>query len=102
MLELEVILTRMIFDSFGAGKYLDGHVENRSSLFRVMKYNPPANNDTEIGLVAHTDKNMLTILCQDEVQGLQVLSKEGEWLDVNFSGANFAVLVGETFKVCLA
>ncbi|XP_077226475.1 putative 2-oxoglutarate-dependent dioxygenase AOP1 [Tasmannia lanceolata] len=98
VLELDLIIRKMIFDSFGAGKCYDSHVGDTSSIFRVMKYNPPVGNESAIGLVAHTDKNFITILCLDEVQGLEVQSKDGDWIHVPSSRGSLIVIVGESFK----
>ncbi|KAF8400726.1 hypothetical protein HHK36_014026 [Tetracentron sinense] len=94
ILELELIIQKMIFEAFGVEKYYDSHVENRGTILRVMKYKSPPSD--VIGLLPHTDKNFLTILCQDKV-GLQVLSKEGDWLQMTPAKGSFMVIVGEIF-----
>ncbi|XP_057513217.1 probable 2-oxoglutarate-dependent dioxygenase AOP1 [Actinidia eriantha] len=56
---------------------------------------PPSN----IGLIPHTDKNFLTILCQNEVQGLEVLSREsGNWVRLMIPQGFFVILVGDSLK----
>ncbi|KAJ7958722.1 2-oxoglutarate-dependent dioxygenase [Quillaja saponaria] len=92
ILELNFLIMKMILESFGVEKQYDTQVEDMTSHFRMMKYRvppviAPSNNetgtDTAVGLFPHTDKSRLTILFQNEVQGLHVLSKEGNWIQVN-------------------
>ncbi|XP_068652991.1 probable 2-oxoglutarate-dependent dioxygenase AOP1 [Aristolochia californica] len=98
MLELEMTIRKMAFDSFGIGNQFDSHVRNTGCVFRVMKYKATPSDESTIGLLAHTDKNILTILSQDEL-GLQVESKHGDWIDVPASKGSFIVLVGESLKI---
>ncbi|KAF8407003.1 hypothetical protein HHK36_006124 [Tetracentron sinense] len=98
MLELELIIRKMILESLGVEKYYNSHVENSNTILRVMKYEPPPSSASAIGLLAHTDTNIITILCQDEVQGLEVLSKEGNWLQVAPSKGTFVAVVGQVLK----
>lgn len=48
-------------------------------------YYPPQPSDAgedQFGVAAHTDFGCLTLVCQDSLGGLQVMSREGEWLAV--------------------
>lgn len=57
-------------------------------------------NSPAVGLCSHTDKNMLTVLCQHEVEGLQVRSKHGGvWADVPLIPSTFVVFIGDTLMV---
>ncbi|EXC32579.1 Flavonol synthase/flavanone 3-hydroxylase [Morus notabilis] len=100
MLELCFIILRMMLESLGMEKHYDSHVESTSSVLRLMKYRVgPANGDSaQLGLVAHTDKSALTILCQNEVQGLELLTKQGTWLQLKIPEASFVVFVGDALK----
>eukprot|EP00268_Persea_americana_P009919 TRINITY_DN1397_c0_g1_i7.p1 TRINITY_DN1397_c0_g1~~TRINITY_DN1397_c0_g1_i7.p1 ORF type:complete len:319 (+),score=39.49 TRINITY_DN1397_c0_g1_i7:204-1160(+) len=100
MWELENLVRRMIYDSYGAGKYCELDVENSSSIFRVMKYKAPEQGEeSAMGLLAHTDKNMITVLCPNQVEGLQVQSKEeGDWIHLTPRTHSFIVIIGDTLK----
>ncbi|KAH7524730.1 hypothetical protein FEM48_Zijuj06G0150500 [Ziziphus jujuba var. spinosa] len=98
MLELNFIVLRMILESFGIEKYYDSQVANTANVFRLMKYKVPPNDDAAIGLVPHTDKNILTLLFQNDVQGLEVLTKEGNWVQVEIPEGSFVVMVGDALK----
>ncbi|KAK9274122.1 hypothetical protein L1049_018936 [Liquidambar formosana] len=98
MLELSFINLKMILEGFSMGKYYDMYAENSRSSCRVMKYNVPPSNDSATGLLGHTDKSFLTILYQNEVHGLEVLSKEGNWIQVVVPEGSFVVLVGDVLK----
>jgi isopenicillin N synthase-like dioxygenase len=66
----------------------------------LTKYKLPEDNkDSEIALAPHCDKATLSLICENGVQGLQVLSKTGNWVDVNIPRNGFAVLVGDMLKV---
>ncbi|RZC75215.1 hypothetical protein C5167_050697 [Papaver somniferum] len=92
--ELEGIVRKMILQNLGVKNYYDSHIENSDSVFRVMKYKAPRSDDSAVGLLAHVDKNILTILYQD-IQGLELLSKEGQWFRVLPKAGTLTVFAGE-------
>ncbi|KAF7830240.1 putative 2-oxoglutarate-dependent dioxygenase AOP1 [Senna tora] len=82
MLELNLMVLKMIVEGLGLPKrYMsDAEKMKSTSNLRLMKYRVPSNSKSpEPGLVAHTDKSALTVLCQNEVQGLEVQTKQGKW-----------------------
>ena len=50
------------------------------------------------GSAPHLDFGCLTLLAQDEVGGLQVLSQEEEWVDVPFIAGSIVLNVGEMLQ----
>ncbi|KAD6794657.1 hypothetical protein E3N88_05553 [Mikania micrantha] len=97
-IDLDEVVRMMVLESLNLEKYMEEHMELTSYLVRVMKYRPPAKNESNMGLLSHADKNILTILQSNEVEGLEVQSKDGEWIKVKFSANSCVVMVGETFK----
>ncbi|CAI0422550.1 unnamed protein product [Linum tenue] len=69
--------------------------------FRVMKYKGPQTPDTKIGLYAHTDKNIVTILYQNQVEGLEVQTKDGGWIKFQPSPNSFIVMIGDSLNAWL-
>ena len=102
MMELNFTVLEMLLESLGVGKHYTSHVENTTAVMRFMKYKiPPISNDvrdTSVGLVPHTDKSSLTILCQNEVQGLEILTKQGQWVRVPVPERAVVVFVGDALK----
>lgn len=98
MAELNFVVLKMIFESFGMEKHYESHIKESTSLIKVMKYMAPP-KDSAIALSAHRDKNAITILCQNEVQGLEVETNDGEWASVVVPPNAFVVIVGEALKV---
>ncbi|OUZ99652.1 Oxoglutarate/iron-dependent dioxygenase [Macleaya cordata] len=98
MQELEQIIRKMVFESYGAEKHCDSNIEESEVIFRVMKYKTThSNEDSAVGLGAHSDNNILTILYQD-VEGLEILSREGEWFPLRSQQGVFTVFVGQALK----
>ncbi|CAI9108626.1 OLC1v1008276C2 [Oldenlandia corymbosa var. corymbosa] len=97
--ELDLMVRRMILESLGLEKYMEEHMESTNYLLRVMKYKGPQTSESKLGLNAHTDKNILTILHQNQIQGLEVLTKEGTWIEVKPSPDSFIVMIGDSFLV---
>ncbi|GFP95364.1 probable 2-oxoglutarate-dependent dioxygenase aop1.2 [Phtheirospermum japonicum] len=69
-------------------KNIESFSEQLSELEKIVrkmvlegKYDGPKCDETKLGLSAHTDKNMVTILYGNEVRGLQVLTKDGKWIN---------------------
>ncbi|KAI1636454.1 Clavaminate synthase-like protein [Biscogniauxia mediterranea] len=77
-------LVRAFALSLGLG---EGHWDARVTCpgaDAVFNYYPPRSEDEArggyVGLGSHTDLQLFTLLWQDEVGGLQVLTKEGQWI----------------------
>ncbi|CAI0446965.1 unnamed protein product [Linum tenue] len=71
--------------------------------FRMMKYKAAQTCDEEQGMHPHTDKDMITILYQNGVDGLEVKNKaDGQWIKCQFSRpTSFLVLVGDSLYAWL-
>jgi isopenicillin N synthase-like dioxygenase len=54
-----------------------------------------ADTPVDLGLGAHTDLQCFTLLWQDAVGGLQVLTKEGQWVKVPPIEDTFVVNIGD-------
>uniref|UniRef100_A0A7N0VLN4 2-oxoglutarate-dependent dioxygenase DAO n=1 Tax=Kalanchoe fedtschenkoi TaxID=63787 RepID=A0A7N0VLN4_KALFE len=97
MLDLIYAILKVIFESYGAENRYELFVEKTVTSFRLLKYNlPPAGE--AVGLVPHTDKNLLTMLCQNDVQGLEILSKDGIWSPLVIPQGCFVVMIGDSLK----
>jgi isopenicillin N synthase-like dioxygenase len=77
-------VARKLFHAMSAALGLDAdqaasYLAERDGTLRVYRY-PPC-PDRHLGMEAHTDSSVLSIINQDLVGGLQVLH-EGSWLDV--------------------
>ncbi|KAK1376035.1 putative 2-oxoglutarate-dependent dioxygenase AOP1 [Heracleum sosnowskyi] len=93
--EMEQMVVRMIFESYGVGKYYDNHAKAATYLCRAMEYKTPGKNQSNMGFVSHTDKDFVTILHQNQVNGLEIKAKDGEWFSVELTPSSFIVMAGE-------
>ena len=65
-------------------KYFDEHIHLGNSILRAIHY-PPILHEPKSAIRAeqHEDINLITLLVGASADGLEILSKEGEWLPVN-------------------
>jgi len=73
---------------------------SEQSLLRVLHY-PPLHGDEQpdaIRASAHEDINLLTVLPAANEPGLQVLRKDGSWLDVPCDFGNLIVNIGDMLQ----
>jgi isopenicillin N synthase-like dioxygenase len=89
----------MILESLGVEKYIEEHMNSTDYVLRLMKYKSPQTNDTKLGLVSHTDQNITTILYQNQVGGLEVMTKDEKWISYMPSPNSFVVMIGDSLKV---
>jgi len=92
----------MVVEGFDLAQHYNLDVEELGSTndTRLTRYqHPEENKDTEIAFVPHTDLGTISFICENEVQGLQVLSKTGNWVGVNIPPNGFVVICGDTLKV---
>jgi hypothetical protein len=97
--ELEQMVVRMVFESYGVYQHHDSHKESTTYLFRMMKYRGPEKNEANVGCDAHTDKSFITVLHQNQVSGLEVKSKDGQWMGFKPSPSSFIVMAGDALLV---
>ncbi|OVA06521.1 Oxoglutarate/iron-dependent dioxygenase [Macleaya cordata] len=88
---------RMIFESYGVEKYYDSHMESIIGLLRFNKYRVPGVNESNLGSFPHTDKSFMTVFHQNQVNGLEVRAKNGEWFSVTPLTNSFIVTIGDAF-----
>ncbi|KAJ4835322.1 hypothetical protein Tsubulata_042122, partial [Turnera subulata] len=96
--ELDQLVTRLIMESLGLEKYVEEFLNSNYYLLRVMKYDAPSSAEKIIGMIPHKDVNIMTILHQNGVDGLEIQTKTGEWIDVKVSPDSFIVMAGESLK----
>lgn len=77
--------------------YINEMIEEGDCLMRAIHYpaNPPAN---AIWAGAHTDIDFLTILPRSTARGLQVLNREGHWIDVIVPDGAFVINCGDMLE----
>lgn len=93
------MVKRMVFERYGVKKYYDSHVASATYFLRLMKYRAPEMNETNQGCHVHTDKSFMTILHQNQVDGLELKTKDGEWIAFESSPTSFLVMAGDAFLV---
>lgn len=103
LVELNKMLVKMIVEGVLVGKEdiikrEESEKLGGTSNMRLMKYRVPRKEDSDAALVPHTDKNTLTILIQNDVHGLQFLTKDGQWVQPTFPPNAFIVIVGDVLK----
>ncbi|PPR86813.1 hypothetical protein GOBAR_AA33882 [Gossypium barbadense] len=98
---LEKKILKMILESFGLEKYMDELTDTTNYQLRIMKYEKPKTKEQTMMAPAHCDQNMMTLLYQDEVNGLEIQNKYGEWMNMKLSSSSFIVMIGECLSVWL-
>ena len=79
--------------------YFDDKVDQGNSVLRVIHYPPMAPNPTmSVRAGAHEDINVITLLLGAEEPGLQVRSRQGQWLSVNPAPGSLVVNVGDMLQ----
>lgn len=104
---LFLMLMKAIVESLGLEKSEDNNdsileeVEDGSQLMVVNCYPPCPQPDLTLGMPPHSDYGLLTLLLQDEVQGLQILHQD-RWIMVRPVPGSFVVNVGDHLEVCIS
>lgn len=78
--------------------WFDGPVENGNSVLRLLHY-PPISPDADgIRAGAHEDINLITLLLGAEEAGLQLLTRDGEWLPIFPPEGAMVINVGDMLQ----
>ena len=68
---------------------------------RFLHYPPqePSDDSESLGTRPHTDSGAFTLLAQDDIGGLEILKKDGEWITAPPVPGTYVVNLGEMMKV---
>lgn len=69
-----------------------------NSVLRLLHYPPTPPNPEGVRAEAHEDINVITLLLGAEEAGLQLLTRDGEWLDVNPPEGALVVNIGDMLQ----
>jgi isopenicillin N synthase-like dioxygenase len=82
--------------------YFDAQVHNGNSILRGIHYfpieNPEALPDDAVRAGAHEDINLITLLIGASADGLEVLTRSGEWLPIKAGHTDIVVNVGDMLQ----
>jgi isopenicillin N synthase-like dioxygenase len=79
--------------------YFDDKVKNGNSVLRALHYFPIENPENvppdAVRAAAHGDINLITLLMGASAEGLQVLRRDGKWIDITALPEQLVVNVGD-------
>ncbi len=93
-------LLRAIAIHLGIGEfYFDKHINNGNSILRAIHY-PPIISEPKSAVRAeqHEDINLITLLVGASAEGLQLLNRQKEWLDITAPEGCLVVNVGDMLQ----
>lgn len=79
--------------------YFEPHIANGNSILRCIHY-PPITKEPKSAIRAeqHEDINLITLLVGASADGLQILTKQGEWVGVTSLPEQIVVNVGDMLQ----
>ncbi|EOA13520.1 hypothetical protein CARUB_v10026585mg [Capsella rubella] len=99
MSSLSLKIMELLGLSLGVNRdYFRGFFEENDSIMRLNHYPPCQTPDLTLGTGPHCDPSSLTILHQDQVNGLQVFV-DNQWRSILPNPKAFVVNIGDTFMV---
>ncbi|MBN8607954.1 MAG: isopenicillin N synthase family oxygenase [Caulobacterales bacterium] len=78
--------------------FFEAPVKDGNSILRLLHYPPTPPNPEGIRAEAHEDINVITLLLGAEEAGLQLLTREGEWMDVAPPEGALVVNIGDMLQ----
>lgn len=79
--------------------WFDDRVVQGNSILRAIHYPPISNKKTPaVRAAAHEDINLITLLIGSEEEGLQILSRKGNWIPVTSIPGAIVVNIGDMMK----
>jgi len=78
--------------------YFDAHLKHAPSQLRLIHYPFNPNAEDQFGIGAHTDYEYFTLLFPT-AEGLQVLDKQGEWIDIPLIENTMVMNIGDMMEI---
>ncbi len=79
-------------------EFFDATVRDGNSILRLLHYPPTPPNPEGVRAEAHEDINTITLLLGAEEAGLQLLTREGAWIEVNPPAGALVVNIGDMLQ----
>lgn len=81
--------------------YFETKMQDPISVLRLIHYPPQSGRVAEemIGIGAHTDYGVMTILSQDQIGGLQVMNRDGQWIEAAPLEGTFVINIGDLMQI---
>ncbi len=100
-------LMRLVAQGLGleANYFALRYGDEPTELFRIFNYPAPRKEDALddgqplLGVHEHTDMGFLTILLQDAHEGLEVLARDGRWIEAPPIPGTFVVNIGDMLEL---
>jgi isopenicillin N synthase-like dioxygenase len=89
------ILTAIAIHLGLAPDFFDATIENGNSVMRLLHYPPIDNAEGAVRAAPHGDINTITLLLGAEEAGLELLSRNGQWVPVSPPPGALAVNIGD-------
>lgn len=98
--ELDRMVARMIFESYNMPMCFEPYLKQANYLLRLLEHRGSGEDQPKQAFITHTDKSFTTILHQNQVNALEVETKDGQWIKVDFSSpTSFVVIAGDAIMV---
>ncbi|KAG0519342.1 hypothetical protein BDA96_09G256000 [Sorghum bicolor] len=96
--EVEEAVRRMVMEGLGVATHHDALSASMWHLFRMAEYKAPNAAEKVVRYGAHQDTNWLSVVCQHEVAGLEMQSRDGDWIVVEPSPTSLVFMVGNALR----
>lgn len=97
--ELQQLVMKMLFECYGIDKLYESQKESTTYLLRFLKYRKSQTDTTNLAFKGHTDKSLVSILHSNHVKGLELRTKDGEWIHFEPSPSSFVIIAGDVCMV---
>lgn len=75
--------------------FFQGAFKQSMSTLRLTHYPAMDYGSESFGIAPHTDSSFITLLAQNKVSGLQLMTQDGQWLDAPSIAGTFVVNTGD-------
>jgi isopenicillin N synthase-like dioxygenase len=93
--ELGLLIQKILNECMGLPP---GFLKDYNDNLMIVRRYLPATEEESTGFSAHEDASCITLICQDDVGGLEVL-KDGHWVPAEPGGGSIIVNIGDVIKV---
>ena len=86
-------------ESYGASKLCAPVIASNSHLLRFIRYKDDQDSASDLRFAAHTDINFTTFVHQNQLGGLEVETKDGNWVALEVAPSQVLFMAGDGMKV---